>query len=161
MGMDVFGKKAEGEKGHYFRNNVWWWRPLWDYTCEVAGVYIGPAVADGGHSNSGDGLDGPTSRKVAKLLRAELESGRTKAYAEKYAAELAQIPQQECELCGGTGTRSKPVPGDPGWKPKPGECNGCDGKGKKDAIETWYPFSVENVTEWVEFLEHCDGFEIY
>ena len=28
--------KWEAEnKGVYFRNNVWWWRPLWNYVCEV------------------------------------------------------------------------------------------------------------------------------
>lgn len=35
-----------------------------------------------------------------------------------------------CDLCHGTGTRTKPVPLDPNWKPTPGECNGCNGKGK-------------------------------
>jgi hypothetical protein len=36
MGMDVYGKDAVSEKGEYFRNNVWYWRPLWNYCIEVA-----------------------------------------------------------------------------------------------------------------------------
>ena len=36
MGMDVYGKKPKGEKGDYFRNNVWWWRPLWQYCASSA-----------------------------------------------------------------------------------------------------------------------------
>jgi hypothetical protein len=28
MGMDVYGKEPKSDKGEYFRNNVWWWRPL-------------------------------------------------------------------------------------------------------------------------------------
>ena len=36
---------------------------------------------------------------------------------------------EECNLCKGTGTRTMPVPGEPDWKPKKGECNGCGGKG--------------------------------
>ena len=35
MGMDVYGIAPTSERGEYFRNNVWWWRPLWDYCCEV------------------------------------------------------------------------------------------------------------------------------
>ena len=54
MGMDVIGKKPKAEVGQYFRNNVWWWHPLWEYVCEVP-----PALANRvryGHSNDGDGL---------------------------------------------------------------------------------------------------------
>lgn len=28
MGMDLYGKKPLNPVGEYFRNNVWWWRPL-------------------------------------------------------------------------------------------------------------------------------------
>ena len=37
MGMDVYGKNQTSEKGSYFRNNVWWWRPLWNYCEELHG----------------------------------------------------------------------------------------------------------------------------
>ena len=50
--------------------------------------------------------------------------------------EPGKDPQniETCDLCEGTGTRKVPVPVDPKWKPKPGECNGCNGKGKKVAF---------------------------
>jgi hypothetical protein len=35
MGMDVYGKAPTVEEGKYFRNNLWWWRPLWTYVEEV------------------------------------------------------------------------------------------------------------------------------
>jgi hypothetical protein len=35
MGFDVYGKSARSEKGEYFRNNVWWWRPLAEYVLET------------------------------------------------------------------------------------------------------------------------------
>jgi hypothetical protein len=34
MGMDVYG-----ESGNYFRNNVWWWRPLANY-CQAIAPHI-------------------------------------------------------------------------------------------------------------------------
>ena len=34
MGFDVYGMDPQTEKGHYFRNNVWFWRPLWQLICE-------------------------------------------------------------------------------------------------------------------------------
>ena len=36
MGMDVFGKNPTDEKGAYFRNNVWFWHPLWDYCLHLS-----------------------------------------------------------------------------------------------------------------------------
>ena len=39
MGMDVYGIAPEKEWGEYFRSNVWWWRPLWDYTAEIDRFY--------------------------------------------------------------------------------------------------------------------------
>jgi len=56
MGMDVMGMNATSEKGEYFRNNVWWWRPLWDYCLNEHGDIAGQV--EHGHSNDGDGLDG-------------------------------------------------------------------------------------------------------
>ena len=31
---DEFDKKVPGS---YFRNNVWWWRPLWKFVCNTCG----------------------------------------------------------------------------------------------------------------------------
>lgn len=28
MGFDIYGRKPSSDAGKYFRNNVWWWRPL-------------------------------------------------------------------------------------------------------------------------------------
>lgn len=33
-------KFEEDNPGYYFRNNVWWWRPLWSYVCD----YIAPDI---------------------------------------------------------------------------------------------------------------------
>ena len=35
MGMDVSGMNPSSETGEYFRNNVWWWRHLWNYSVLV------------------------------------------------------------------------------------------------------------------------------
>jgi len=52
MGMDVYGIAPIAEVGKYFRNNIWWWHPLWNYVQEVA-----PHLTEGvnGHFNDGDG----------------------------------------------------------------------------------------------------------
>lgn len=171
MGMEVKGKNPTTKTGEYFRNNVWWWRPLAEYVCEVA-----PEIAVGceyWQSNDGDGLDENGARELAGRLREEIASGRTATYAMDRQTKLDALPREKCEWCKGTGVRrdwlgtemampekvitveSHPRYGERGW------CNGCDGVGSKESMECSYGFSVENVQKFAEFLEASGGFEIW
>jgi hypothetical protein len=75
MGMDVFGNAPRSDRGAYFRNNVWWWHPLWQY-CETVATDI---IPDGnpGHSNSGWGLNEAGANALAERLELALRSGHT------------------------------------------------------------------------------------
>ena len=156
MGMDVYGRKPTSEKGSYFRNNVWWWRPLWDYVCEVAPELIDDDLRERGHFNDGAGLGGVKSRKLAEVLQNEIDSGSTAIYASNWQKELDALPDEPCDICGATGKRLPAPQVGPGNE----ECNGCKGKGTKRPLATWYPFSVENVQEFVDFLRDSGGFRI-
>lgn len=152
MGMDVCGVDNPDA---YFRNNVWWWRPLADYCCDIA-----PDVTSHCHywqSNDGDGLNAGDAIALADRLEVELVAGRTEAYAAIRQAELDRIPDEPCTICGGTGLRAAPPTVGPGDEP----CNGCDSKGKRRPFDTYYPFSADNVRKFVEFLRVCGGFEIH
>lgn len=154
MGMDLYGKKPGTETGKYFRNNVWWWHPLWNYCLGVAPEICGKV--ENGHSNDGDGLGKRDSLALAQILRAKIASGETHGYAETYAVTLEALPSEQCFCCAGTGKRLPPPLTGAGNQP----CNACDGSGETRPSATMYPFSVENVTEFANFLEHCGGFEI-
>ncbi len=54
----------------------------------------------------------------------------TGAFDPKYDPADDPDNLEKCRICNGSGTRKMPVPADPNWKPKKGECNGCGGKGK-------------------------------
>lgn len=156
MGMDVYGKDPASKRGEYFRNNVWWWRPLWEY-CQA--VTADAAEVKHGQTNDGDGLDAKASRQLAAELERMIESGQTQAYADARTARLKALPDVMCDLCKGTGTRN-----DQHFQ---GPCNGCVTSEDKGAKPGWkrpwdcaYPFSVENVKEFAEFLKDCGGFKI-
>jgi len=143
MGMDVYGKN-----GGYFRNNCWWWRPLWNYCYEVAPEIISEDLFNRGHNNDGAGLDDKGSKELAHTLRYLLKSKQTKEYEKRYKAERKALPDIKCTYCNGTGIR------------KDVKCNVCKGKGTERPTETWYPFEADNVKMFAEFLEDCGGFEI-
>jgi hypothetical protein len=173
MGMDVYGAKPKTETGSYFRNNVWWWHPLWDYCCDVAIDLIGEELASEGHYNSGKGLGAEEAAELGKRLKDEIYSGRTYQYQQEYNDHLANLERRTCKLCEGTGIRSDEIGVSMGMPTRKlteeeqillgresGWCNGCRGEGLVDDFNTNYPFSVENVDEFATFLLSCGGFQI-
>jgi hypothetical protein len=156
MGFDVYGKNPQSEVGKYFRNNVWWWRGLWDYCCNVGSSVISKALANSGQMNDGKGLSAKKSLQLAKILEEEDNSGRLAAYELAYKQAQEQIADEDCHCCGGTGKRLPPPFTGPGTH----DCNGCNNKGKVRPWAAQYPFSAENVKEFAAFLKDCGGFEI-
>lgn len=171
MGMDVFGRQPTAEVGEYFRNNVWWWRPLAEL-CK----YFAPetcAKCTHWHSNDGDGLDAEGALALADALDTALKNGGIAEYIKDRDEFIAALPDKPCELCNGTGVRcdalgvelgfpervideeGHPRFGQKGW------CNSCEGKGAKPDWMKNYPCDAENVAEFVAFLRACGGFNIH
>jgi hypothetical protein len=160
MGMDVFGKQPRSERGAKFRNNVWWWHPLAKYACKVAPEIT--SACEYWQSNDGDGLDDGGAIALADALQAEIDSGRADAYAQRYTSEQEMRPNEPCNICEATGIRlPTPVAGAGDLAHGGIKCNGCNGSGYVRPSDSEYPFSVENVVEFVAFLRDCGGFEIW
>lgn len=104
MGMDVYGDEPKNEKGTYFRNSIWGWRPLWEY-CEFIAPEITCAVLNG-YSNDGDGLDAEDSILLAKALRKSLRDGTVKQYEQTRNEWLESLPIRPCSHCGASGKRT-------------------------------------------------------
>ena len=171
--MDVYGKEPKNKNGEYFRNNIWYWRPLWDYCCDVAGDVIDDDLATYGHTNDGQGLDADGAVRLAERLLQEVESGNTAEFKKNYDAELAALPLLPCQYCEETGIRTDAVGVSGGMLTRElseeiaillgrthGTCNGCNGSGKRESFATSYPFEVENVVEFANFCKDSGGFEI-
>ena len=70
-------KHYEDNPGVYFRNNVWYWRPLWDYVCKNV-TSLTKEDHTNGHSNSGWQISETKAITIAGVLYAMLESGAVK-----------------------------------------------------------------------------------
>lgn len=171
MGMDVYGNNPTGDAGEYFRNNVWWWRPLAEYIITQHGDIA--AGCSAWHTNDGAGLDESASKELARRLRADIKSGRVQQYARERIEYLASLPRVQCGVCFGTGIRTDDVGQQAGMPEKQlspevavltgrthGWCNACDGVGTRENFEMHYSFDVANVDEFTLFLEECGGFKI-
>lgn len=150
MGMDVFGRAPQDKTGGYFRRSMWGWRPLADYILNTH-----PQLAENceyWHSNDGDGLDATDSMALAAALQRDIDDGAAARYIEERNRRLAALPQEMCEICGGTGERHDVI--------VQGQCNGCGGTGKCEPWETHYGLDLDDIKEFARFLQTCGGFEI-
>jgi len=145
-------KWEEENVGSYFRNNVWWWRPLWIYVAELCDDILTEEDIENGHNNSGHLIDQEKCLIIAKRLVNELRSGRVAKYKEARDRHLEGLAEEECNLCDSTGIRNDEY--------VQGECNGCHGTGTQPHWDTHYPFDEENVREFKNFVKESGGFRI-
>jgi hypothetical protein len=171
MGMDVYGKNPKSDAGQYFRRNVWGWHPLWKYVEDQH-----PEIAElveHAHSNDGDGLGSRDSKKLAKLLLEDFDSGKVVEYVAERNKYLSELPFEDCHICEGTGIRTDEVGKSAGWDTKElepdisiivgrtiGSCNACNGVGKRENWATNYYLEADDIKEFAEFLVDCGGFQI-
>ena len=77
-------KHEDNNPGIYFRNNVWWWTPLWDYVHSICDDFITDGRFHAGHNNSGHSFTSEEAKKIAARLFKEIKNGDTEAYAKLY-----------------------------------------------------------------------------
>ena len=136
--------------GHYFRNNCWWWRPLWNYCYYIADDLISEELHESGHSNSGAGLDDKGAKLLGNRLLEEINNGKTIEYQAQYQQYLDDLPGIVCEFCNGNNRGNS----------KRKDCTRCSGTGKRENFNKHYPFDVDNVKEFAEFCLESGGFRI-
>ena len=66
--MDVYGKNPQNEKGKYFRNSVWWWRPLWSLIIKLSPDILTIQDATAGSYNDGYYIPPDKSKAILERL---------------------------------------------------------------------------------------------
>ena len=92
--MDVYGIKPKTKTGEYFRNNIWFWHPLWDYCCYVDNSLVEKVPS--AHSNQGDGLNASDSRQLGLKLLQTIQDGSAELYVKTYYEHLESLEKDPC-----------------------------------------------------------------
>ena len=151
--------------GDYFRNNVWWWRPLWEFVCTVCDGILTENDMEKGCYNDGKKISKTKSLKIAKRLSkliadgtvdmvertSRLEIEKAKAHNKEVRKEM-DIISDACEKEHGEmiAPANYPEPYYSQWK-------------KAYEKEDWtssYPFYTNNVKDFAMFCQQSGGFEI-
>lgn len=98
MGFDLYGVKPVNEKGDYFRNNIWWWYPLWAYVCDVCGDILTKKDFSGGQFNDGYEIKNQKAKKIAKRLLESLEENDGKKFKDALKAEQNYLKKRSEKL---------------------------------------------------------------
>ena len=166
MGFDLYSLgNHKNKNGEYFRNNVWWWRPLADFVCEKTNC-IEEADKKSWQHNDGHEVDEALAKQIATQLKALIKSGEvSKAIKEnEEMQEEAERNNKFVERC--HDMLAKKV------EKEQGKTNLAPADYPKDDHDTWdwiqskynygssYPFTMENVEEFIKFCEDSRGFKI-
>mgnify|MGYP003646772017 CR=1 FL=1 len=137
LSKDDLGKYFEAKQqyeednpGIYFRNNVWWWRPLWDYVWKLCGDcdegdsfalaadrVITQEQYEEGHMNSGAEINVHQAELIALRLNHAIKMGWVENHKKQYEADTKDDEHQ-------------------------------------------YPFHEDNVKAFAEFCKDSGGFSI-
>ena len=135
MGYDIYGVKAKTSTGEYFRNNVWWWRELWNYVCIIGqkeNILTNKDTYKGGH-NGGEKISKAKADKLAIALQKSIDDGTAALYEKKIKAMIFIAENTNKNL----------EPGDP----------------NRDWNDN-YEFEVTNLKEFTDFVKDSGGFQI-
>ena len=83
--------------GLYFRNNVWWWRPLWTYVVVICEDILSDKDINSGSYNGGHILSANKCKKMATLLQKSIKDGTCKRYEFDITAHNKELKESDDE----------------------------------------------------------------
>ena len=157
-------EKYQSQKGTYFRNNVWWWRPLAHYVLEHTKV-IDEDKKECWSYNDFCEIPEQEATQIAKQLRYLIDSGHTEKFAKEWEAKRKKIEKHndkvEKELEEHCQEVKKRLGKDLAPKDFPKKDHDkWERIYRKRNSDGYYPFKVDNVEEFAEFCKYSGGFTI-
>ena len=147
-------------KGEYFRNNVWWWRPLAQYIITYTGC-VSEKDAERWAYNDGHLVNCDEAKAIAKQLKHLIKTGHAKKHWEVFEKERKKAEtfnekvQKELKVFEEKMGKDK-APNDYSEKDK----KKWDSIYEKKLWSASYPFSLSNVKGFADFCEDSGGFTI-
>ena len=152
--------------GNYFRNNVWWWRPLWTFTCDHCADFLTEDDMNGGCYNDSYIITEDKAVAIAERLYEALKEPETQEYLDNHMKvmekakkhnEMIEQEKKALDEIAVAITGDKDIA--PINYPK-------DLKKKFDELQKrrdWassYPINRENIENFARFAEQSGGFSI-
>ena len=79
--------------GAYFKNNVWFWRPLWNFVSKCCNDILTEKDIEHGYYNSGHKINKTKSKRMASRLRQFFKDGSIASYETWYTRQISQLKE--------------------------------------------------------------------
>jgi len=149
----------------YFRNNVWWWRPLANFIIENCD-WLTQEQKERLHDNSGFEFSDHEAVTIADTLQKKVDDGTARKQEEVNKQERkgaedwnAGLQKQQDAL----GEEAKKETGNPKIVPRDYPKHiykKWDDLQKQHDWNASYPFAEANIKEFICFLRECGGFKV-
>ncbi|HSG30661.1 MAG TPA: hypothetical protein VLB82_03855 [Thermodesulfobacteriota bacterium] len=146
--------------GHYFRNNVWWWRPLAYLIEDKCKDFLTEAQRKSLHYNDGKEYSDKVAVKIANRLQEVLDSGELEELKKRHDAEMQKAKEHNDILESkikviqdahkGIAPKDYPKEEYTNWRALQEQKNWASS----------YPFDIDNVKEFILFARCSGGFSI-
>ena len=81
--------------GAYFRNNVWFWRPLWNFVTGCCADILTEKDISSGYMNDGHRISNTKAKRIASRLRKFFKDGSVASYESWYARQISQLKEDD------------------------------------------------------------------
>ena len=85
----------EENEGAYFRNNVWFWRPLWNFIGGCCDDILTENDIESGYMNDGHRISKTKAKLIARRLRKFFKDGSVASYESWYARQISQLDEKD------------------------------------------------------------------
>jgi hypothetical protein len=87
----------EQNPGLYFRNNVWWWRPLWEFVCYACDDILDQKDMTSGSYNDGHEISKKKSKLISQRLHTLVKDGTVKQHEEEYEKDRKDLENSDVD----------------------------------------------------------------
>lgn len=122
--------RRDSETGGYFRANVWWWRQLWNFTCQICDDVMTTEDKEAGDGNDGIEITKETCIKMLPIMNTAILSKRHEEFEALVMDAIEECPKDE------------------------------NGFYSDENFWANYPFSAKYFEEFTTFVERSGGFTI-
>lgn len=150
----------------YFRNNVWWWRRLWEFTSKHCADILSEEDIERGHSNECHCITDKKAKAIAARLTELIKDGTAAAYETDVKKYIEEEEKKEKKAKAAFLKKHQCTTEDEFRKLAESTLNSEERHKLWESYhETtrWgaaYPFSVENLRNFATFCDASMGFEI-
>ncbi len=152
--------------GSYFRNNVWWWRPLWSFVIAACDDILTERDKEAGSYNDGHIISKTKSLRIAARLTKLDKDGTIDKYSNEMNPMIERAKKNNKKIQIKVILLQKMVKLETGVEnmvPKDYPKKFYDKYMKLMDKEDWsahYPFDIDNIRSFTLFCKQSGGFEI-